>query len=117
MGYGTVALRSKSKRYLFKLLEYNKVAIHEGHLFMQSNSNLEKIATKFMFCEGSAEDTNLHDVIRDSSLNTSLRNDLKNVLGQMEKQKIQIEATQAECQSVILAIIRYVDSKAKELYR
>lgn len=27
MGYGTVALKSKSKGYLFKLLEFNKIAI------------------------------------------------------------------------------------------
>lgn len=27
MGYGTVALKSKTKGYLFKLLEFNKIAI------------------------------------------------------------------------------------------
>jgi hypothetical protein len=31
MGYGTVALKSKTKGYLFKLLDFNKVAIQEAH--------------------------------------------------------------------------------------
>jgi hypothetical protein len=56
MGYGTVALKSQSKAYLFKLLEFNKIAIQESHQFMKSNSYLEKISTEFMFCEGNTPD-------------------------------------------------------------
>jgi hypothetical protein len=55
MGYGTVALKSKTKGYLFKLLEFNKIAIQETHQFMRSNSELEHLCTKFMFCEGSTD--------------------------------------------------------------
>lgn len=55
MGYGTVALKSKTKGYLFKLLDFNKVAIQEAHQFMRSNSLLENLCTKFMFCEGSTD--------------------------------------------------------------
>lgn len=39
------------------------------------------------------------------------------LLTQLEEPSFKIESTQSECQSVILSIIRYVDTKAKELYR
>lgn len=131
MGYGTVALKSKSKGYLFKLLEFNKIAIQEGHQFMKSNSILEKLVTQFMFCEGNGSDFNgdlsapkAQSVTEDkavslSNLNTvsNLKTELENVLKLIEEPSIKIEGTQAECQSVILSIIMYVDTKAKELYR
>ena len=47
MGFGTVVLKSKSKSYLFKLVEWNKVEIGETN-FLQQETELEQMLTKFM---------------------------------------------------------------------
>ena len=132
MGYGTFALKSKSKTYLCKLLEFNKAAIADNHQFLKSNSPLEKLVTEFMFTEANTSDggsdglalkaqsdENIEKIANLNTLKTvsNLKIELDKVMIKFEESKIQIQQNQEECQSVILSIILYVESKAKELYR
>lgn len=46
--FGDIALKSKPKAYLFKLLEFNKLELSDNDSFLAQNTELESLLVKFM---------------------------------------------------------------------
>lgn len=111
MGYGNVVSQSKSKGHLFKLLEFNKLEISENNQNRAPSSDFEHLIHKFMNAEGAL------DTSKEGSLQKGLKEELEDIQTQLEDPIVHIESNQAECQSLIMSVIRFVEDKSKELYR
>mgnify|MGYP001195327315 CR=1 FL=1 len=46
--FGDIALKSKPKAYLFKLLEFNKQELNDNDTFLAQNTEFESLLLKFM---------------------------------------------------------------------
>lgn len=62
--FGEIAVKSKPKAYLFKLLEFNKLEINENDGFLAQNTELENLLVKFMSHQNPkhSEDSNNEEI-------------------------------------------------------
>lgn len=107
MGFGTIVLKSRSKSYLFKLVEFNKTAIEESHMFLKSNSELELLMTKLMMSSPAQQ----------SGTDQHKGPSAVEIQALLEDPGLKITSSVEECQSLVLSVIRYLDCKVLDLYR